>query len=60
MGFIHIESLFVDIEYTAKSDLPYRDDLAINLLEQLLIRKTSIRISRLRKLLRIPACRHLV
>lgn len=38
----HIESLFVDIEYTAKSDLPYRDDLAINLLEQLLIRCKSV------------------
>lgn len=34
----HIENLFIDIEYTAKSDLPYRNDLSINLLEQLLIR----------------------
>ena len=38
----HIESLFVDIEYVAKSDIPYRDDLAINLLEQLLIRCKTI------------------
>ncbi|MEI8633768.1 AraC family ligand binding domain-containing protein [Vibrio sp. PP-XX7] len=34
----HIERLFIDIEYTAKSDVPYRNDLAVNLLEQLLIR----------------------
>ncbi|CAM3016129.1 DNA-binding transcriptional regulator AraC [Vibrio fluvialis] len=38
----HIENLFVDIEYTAKSDMPYRDDLAINLLEQLLIRCKTV------------------
>ncbi|MDE1514012.1 MAG: arabinose operon transcriptional regulator AraC [Vibrio sp.] len=37
-----IEHLFIDIEYVAKSDLPYRNDLAINLLEQLLIRCKSI------------------
>jgi len=33
-----LESLFIDIEYTSKSEVPYRNDLAINLLEQLLIR----------------------
>lgn len=33
-----LEKLFVDIEYTSKSEVPYRNDLAINLLEQLLIR----------------------
>lgn len=37
-----IENLFIDIEYTAKSDLPYRNDLAINLLEQLLIRCKTV------------------
>ncbi|MFC3025233.1 arabinose operon transcriptional regulator AraC [Vibrio zhugei] len=37
-----IEDLFIDIEYTAKSDLPYRNDLASNLLEQLLIRCKSV------------------
>ncbi|WP_428773359.1 arabinose operon transcriptional regulator AraC [Vibrio sp.] len=38
----YIESLFVDIELAAKSDAPYRDDLAINLLEQLLIRCKTV------------------
>jgi AraC family transcriptional regulator of arabinose operon len=33
-----LERLFIDIEYTAKSDGPYRSDLSVNLLEQLLIR----------------------
>jgi AraC family transcriptional regulator, arabinose operon regulatory protein len=33
-----LERLFIDIEYTSKSDVVYRNDLAINLLEQLLIR----------------------
>lgn len=37
-----IERLFIDIEYISKSDMPYRDDLAINLLEQLLIRCKTI------------------
>lgn len=37
-----LDKLFVDIEYISKSDLPYRDDLAINLLEQLLIRCKSV------------------
>ncbi len=37
-----IERLFIDIEYAAKSDMPYRDDLAINLLEQLLIRCKTV------------------
>lgn len=37
-----LEELFIDIEYTAKSDLPYRNDLAINLLEQLLIRCKTV------------------
>lgn len=37
-----LERLFIDIEYTAKSDAPYRNDLAINLLEQLLIRCKSL------------------
>lgn len=34
----YIENLFIDIEYTSKQDVPYRNDLSINLLEQLLIR----------------------
>ncbi|WP_446728803.1 arabinose operon transcriptional regulator AraC [Photobacterium sp. SP02] len=38
----HIEHLFIDIEYTSKSDVPYRNDLAVNLLEQLLIRCKSL------------------
>ncbi|QMV15927.1 arabinose operon transcriptional regulator AraC [Vibrio spartinae] len=38
----HLERLFIDIEYTAKSDEPYRSDLSINLLEQLLIRCKSL------------------
>ncbi len=33
-----LEKLFVDIDYTSKSDIPYQNDLAINFLEQLLIR----------------------
>ncbi|TMX35768.1 arabinose operon transcriptional regulator AraC [Vibrio sp. Hep-1b-8] len=37
-----LEKLFIDIEYISKSDMPYRDDLAINLLEQLIIRCKSI------------------
>lgn len=37
-----LEKLFIDIDYTAKADIPYRDDLAINLLEQLLIRCKSL------------------
>lgn len=41
-SFEQIERLFVDIEYTSKSEAPYRNDLAINLLEQLLIRCKSL------------------
>lgn len=37
-----IERLFIDIEYIAKSDMPFRNDLALNLLEQLLLRCKSI------------------
>ena len=37
-----LERLFIDIEYTSKSDEPYRNDLSINLLEQLLIRCKSL------------------
>ena len=37
-----LEKLFIDIEYISKSDMPYRDDLALNLLEQLIIRCKSI------------------
>lgn len=33
-----LEKLFIDIEYASKSEEPYSNDLAINLLEQLLIR----------------------
>lgn len=33
-----LEPLFIDIEHSAKSDNPYHGDLALNLLEQLLIR----------------------
>lgn len=36
--FNRLEPLFVDIEHSAKSDNPYHNDLALNLLEQLLIR----------------------
>lgn len=37
-----IEKLFIDIDFTAKSDVPYNNDLAINLLEQLLIRCKTV------------------
>ncbi len=37
-----LERLFIDIEYTSKSEGAYRNDLAINLLEQLLIRCKSL------------------
>jgi len=33
-----LERLFIDIEHSFKTDVPYHEDLAINLLEQLLIR----------------------
>ncbi|MCE0493574.1 arabinose operon transcriptional regulator AraC [Vibrio salinus] len=41
-AFEQIERLFIDIEYTSKSEASYRNDLAINLLEQLLIRCKSL------------------